>query len=285
MKSCSATALLALSGALALLPPVSTARADENLFGAVRGSETLPAGHFDLYQSITLRDGKQFGSYHAWDFDTEVEYGFTDTFQMSVDVIQHAFDISGVEDLRNDTFYKFGGVEVAAKYRFNSVFKDGYGLTFRPEFGFLKYDDVGGIIQKELFIAPSLIFQKNFYDDTLIFVANAGFEFAFGKQPAEEYDKELSFQGGLGLTYRFAPNWFAGVETRVRSEYPRFVLSDHEHTAIFAGPSLHYAAQKWWATLQWGYQAYGSEVDSTESGKAWAEEARNEFRLKIGFNF
>lgn len=270
---------------VAIAPLAATlAHADENLFGAIRGSETLPAGHFDLYQSTTLRDGKPQGSYHAWDFDTEVEYGITDKFQMSLELKQHYFDLDGVDELPSDSFYKFGGVELAAKYRFNSVFKDGYGLTFRPEFGFLRNDDVGGFHQKEVFIAPGLIFQKNFYDDTLIFVANAGFELAWGKKPAEEYDKEISLQGGMGLTYRVAPNWFVGAETRIRSEYPDFDLGNHEHTVLFVGPAIHYAAKKWWATLQWGWQAWGDGVDEP-SGNTYAEESQHEFRLKIGFNF
>ena len=66
-----------------------------------------------------------------------------------------------------------GGVEITGKYRFKSVFKDGYGLAYRQEIAFLRYDDVAGIIQKELDIAPELIYQKNFYDDTLIFAATS----------------------------------------------------------------------------------------------------------------
>lgn len=274
---------LSLITALVLAPSL-LAVADENLFGTILGSETLPAGHFDLYQTTSLRTGKDQGHYYGWDIDSEVEYGVTDRFQMSMEVKQHIFDTHGVDGLDNGTYYRFGGVELAAKYRFNSVFKDSYGLTFRPEIGFLRYDDVGGLIQKEIFISPNLIYQKNFFDDTLIFVANAGIELAWGKKPAEEYDKELSFQGGMGLTYRVAPNWFVGGEARIRSEYPDFKLINHEHTAVFVGPAIHYASEKWWATLQWGYQVWGEGIDEPQ-GHTFAEETWNEFRLKIGFNF
>jgi len=258
--------------------------ADENFFGTIRGAETLPAGRYDFYQSTTLRTGKDSGHYYGWDIDSEVEYGITDRFQVSAEIKQHLFDTHGVDGLPNSTFYRFGGIEFAAKYRFNSVFKDGYGLTFRPEFGFLKYDDVGGLSQKEVFIAPGLIYQKNFLDDTLIVVANGGFELAWGKKPAEEYDKEISLQGGIGITYRVAPNWFVGGEARIRSEYPDFDFHNHEHTAVFVGPSIHYAAQKWWATVQWGYQVWGAGVDEPK-GHTFAEETSNEIRLKVGFNF
>ena len=258
--------------------------ADENLFGTVKGSETLPQGHIDLYQTTSLRSGKDEGSYSAWDFDTEVEYGITDLLQMSIEVKQHYFDIDGSSELNNDNFYSFGGVAMAAKYRFTSVFKDGYGFAFRPEIGYLTHDDVGGLNQHELFIAPGFIYQKNFLDDTLIFAANAAFELAWGKKPAEEYDHELSFEGGFGLSYRFAPNWFGGLETRFRSEYPDFDLGNHEHTVVFVGPALHYGGEKWWATFQYGYQIWGHGVDEGGS-QTYAEETRNETRLKLGLNF
>ncbi|MDB6155779.1 MAG: Conserved hypothetical secreted protein [Chthoniobacteraceae bacterium] len=262
-----------------------TAHADEHLFGSLRGAETLPKGHFDLYQFATFRTGKAAGVYRGFDFDTELEYGVTDKFQVGIAAINHYFHTRNVDGLDNDSRYRFGGVELSGKYRLLSPFKDVVGLAFHMESGFLINDEVGGIRQRELFFAPSLILQKNFLDDTLIFEANVGVEYAWGKKPAEEYDREFSAQGALGVSYRFAPNWFIGVEGRVRSEYPRFDLEFHEHTVIFAGPSLHYGAKRWWATASWGYQVYGNEVDEVVSNKAFAEEARNEFRLKVGFNF
>ncbi|MDB6137912.1 MAG: Conserved hypothetical secreted protein, partial [Verrucomicrobiaceae bacterium] len=69
-----------------------------------------------------------------------------------------------------------------------------------------------------------------------------------------------------------------------RSEYPDFKLINHEHTVVYAGPSLHYASEKWWATLQWGYQIWGEGVDEPH-GHTFAEETWDEIRLKVGFNF
>ena len=276
---------LGIITAVALGATVTGSFADEHLFGYVRGAETLPKGHADLYQFGTLRTGKSSGKYYGWDFDTEVEYGITDKFQVGLAIVQHYFDINDVPELDNGSFYKFGGAEATVKYRFKSVFKDGYGLAYRQEVAYLRYDDVAGIIQKEFDLAPELIFQKNFFDDTLIFAANGGIKLAWGKKPAEEYDRELTFQTGLGLSYRFAPNWFFGPEVHMRSEYPNFNLGFHEHSVVFAGPALHYGAKDWWATASYAYQAWGEGVDEPSRGKTFAEEARHEYRLKIGFNF
>src|SRR5216110_3170389 len=96
MKTISSTAIRFIAGA-ALLAIAAffprTAHADEHLFGWVRGAETLPHGRADAYQFITLRTGKAAGIYRGWDFDTEVEYGITDKFQVGVSVEQHYFHI------------------------------------------------------------------------------------------------------------------------------------------------------------------------------------------------
>ena len=277
--------LICRLGLLALVFPATWVHADEHLFGYARGAETLPQGHTDFYQFTTLRAGKDTGTYRGWDAETEVEYGFTDKLQASLAVINHYFETHGVPDLDDGGQYRFGGLDVSAKYRFKSPFKDGYGLAVRPEIGFRRYDDVGGLLEHELAIGSTLIYQHNYFDDTLVFSANAGFEFTWGKKPAEQYDHELLLDGLCGLSYRFAPGWFAGIEGRVHAEFPNFDLGTHEHTVVFSGPSLHYAAKRWWATASWVYQIWGNGVDEPIAHKTYAEETRNEYRLKVGFNF
>lgn len=266
-----------------------TAHADEQLFGFVRGAETLPQGRSEVYQFVTFRTGKAEGTYYGYDFETEVEHGFTDQFQASLAVQQHYFynhDVNGPRDGLDDTDnYRFGGITGSAKYRLLSPFKDALGLAVRVEGGYLWHDEVDGLKQHEVFIAPEVDLQKNFRDDTVICDLWLGTEWAWGKDPAEQYPREISFQGGTGVSYRFAPNWFAGIETHVRAEYPLFNLNNSEHVVAYAGPSLHYSAQRWWATLTWVYQVWGDGVDEPHDGKTFAEETEQKVRLKIGVNF
>ncbi len=266
-------------------------RADENLFGWTKGSETLPKGHVDLYQFTTLRTGKADGdgSYNAYDFETEIEYGYTDELQLALSVAQNYFTGSMLENDGEDltqTGYRFGGVAVAGKYRFKSPFIDSYGLALNQALGYNRHDETAGIVENHIFVAPTLIFQKNFLDNTLITTASAGMDFGWGKKPAEEYSKEMGIESRMGISYRFAPGWFAGLEARVRSEYPQFDLTTNEHVAVFAGPNIHYGSEKFWATLAWAYQAYGHETDEQQDDdRAFAEQVQNEIRLKVGFNF
>lgn len=275
-------ALLAMA---ACLCGPSTAQADENLFGFIRGAETLPKGHFDFYETLTLRSGKDVGVYRGWDSDTEVEYGFTDKLQGSLAIANRYIYNRGVEDLDDTNHLTFGGFEGAMKYRILSPFKDPFGLAVRLETGWLLHDEVGGLLEHEIYLAPEIIAQKNFFDDTLITELNFGTEWAWGKDPAEQYYKEFSMQGGVGVSYRFAPNWFIGVEGHARSEWPLFNFNQFEHVTVYAGPALHYARERWWVTLSYNYQVYGHGVDETPRSQTFAEETRHQFRLKVGFNF
>lgn len=274
------------SGAIALgCVATSAVRADEQFFGFARGAETLPKGHAEIYQFITVRTGKPEGTYYGTDYETEAEYGFTDRFQASVSLVNHYFYNQDVEGLPNQNNYVFGGVEASGKYRLLSPFKDPLGLALRLEGGYLLNDEVGGLPQNEGYLKPEIDFQKDFLDDTLITVFSLGAEWAWGKQPAEEYPREFSLESAGGVTYRFAPNWYAGVEAHFRSEWPLFNLGFFEHRVLYAGPSLHYAQKRWWATLTWNYQVYGKGVDEPADGQTFAEESRNLWRLKVGFNF
>jgi hypothetical protein len=266
-----------------------SALADEHLFGWVLGAETLPSKRAEAYEFLTLRTGKAEGTYLGWDSETEVEYGFTDQLQASLSLENHYFYNKGVngdrDALDNTNGFRFGGVALAAKYRLLSPFKDPIGFAVRLEGGYLAHDEVDGLKQTEGYVAPQFILQKNYLDDTLIFDVNGGTEFAWGKRPAEQYPRELAFTGGTGVSYRFASNWYFGVESHIRSEYPMFHFGNFEHVVWFAGPSLHYGTERWWVTLSYGYQVYGSGINEPADGKTFAEEVRNEFRLKVGFNF
>lgn len=275
--------------AAAILCCASVVRGDEQLFGFVRGAETLPAHRWEVYQFFTLGEGKSEGTYYGAHFETEAEYGLTDRFQASLSLEQHYFYNQGVDGERDalddKNNYRFGGIDASAKYRLLSTFKDPLGLALRLEAGYLINDEVDGLRQHDRYLKPEIDLQKDFLEDRLICVLNFGVEWAWGKQPAEQYPRELALEGATGVMYRFAPNWFAGVEVHTRWEYPLFDFDNSEHRVFYAGPSVHYSQERWWATLTWNYQVYGKGVDEPADGQTFAEETRQLFRLKVGFNF
>ena len=112
----------------------------------------------------------------------------------------------------------------------------GVGLYLEPTFG--KLEDS---------LEIRLLLQSNFLDDRLIFAANLVYE-----PEKEKYDPA----GGIirnsmgdilyGASYRFAPSWSAGAEGRFHTDHDGYYWNKRTQIANFIGPTLHYAAQKWW---------------------------------------
>lgn len=274
-----------VAASMAWLGGPTSARADEQLFAFTRGAETLPRGHYELMQFTTFRTGKDSGTYYGFDFDTEVEYGITDRLEGAFSILNRYFHYNGVDELEDTDRFRFGGVEAATKLNVLSPFLYPIGLSLRLEGGYLLRDEVGGLSEHERYLFPEILLQTNYLEDTLLWDVNLGTEWAWGKQPAEQYPREMSLEGRTGLAWRFAPNWFVGGEVKVRSEYPLFDLNQFEHAVIYVGPSLHYSSERWWVTLSYLYQAWGEGVEELGNGQTFAEETSQVARLKIGFNF
>src|SRR5258705_26324 len=65
-------------------------------------------------------------------------------------------------------------------------------------------------------------------------------------------DQKTALEFYLGVSYRFAPGWYGGVELLNENGYAGHFGFDAAHAetnAFFFGPAFHYATEKWWATL------------------------------------
>ena len=259
-------------------------RADENYFGYTYGSETLPKGHWEIYQWVTSRTGKADGTYRALDLQTEIEHGFTDRLQGSFYVNASEHDVSKVTDFRDRDRFRFNGIQGSLKYSLQSPYKDGYGLALYLEPGYKRYSAKSGDRVDIFFLEPKLIVQKNFLGDTLIWAANLSGEFEREHNLDEkEWESELELQVSTGLSYRFAPHWFAGVEALATSAFERMHLNALGEYGIFAGPNLHYANKNWWATLTVLPQLTG--WPETNGHRDLEHFEKLQVRLKVGLNF
>jgi len=273
-----------------------TAQADENFFGYTYGSETLPKGAWEFYQWATWRHDKGQGTYEAVDLRTELEYGITDKFQASayLNTIYHHIQDSGPIDedtgqreFANQNGFGFQGVSLEFKYALTSPYKDPLGVALYIEPSYSRVDRISGASGTEYELEPKLILQKNFLEDQLIAAVNLTGEFEWERFPdSAPTERELKLELSGGLSYRFAPNWFAGLEARVQGVYGNMNFGNREAWAFFAGPTIHYAAQRWWATLTVLPQITGSPRDPALSSRLQLDEfERMEVRLKIGYNF
>lgn len=274
--------------------------AESNL-GYTSGVETLPQGEMEAVFGITSRLDKGSGHYAAQDYQAELEYGFTHRLTGSAYLLGQGIDTRGLTIdgyLPKDAKYGFKttGAKFGLKYNFLSPVKDGIGVSVKVEPSILWRDPHSGQDKDAYKLETELQLQKNFLDDTLIWVGNFGFEGTWAKRKPiadlpEDFEwntkpeMELELTAKTGLSYRFAPNWFIGGEAVYQTEFETEV--GQERWSLFAGPSLHYGGKKWWATLTWLPQlAGGGETyPGQPGGLHLIEKTKQEIRFKVGYEF
>lgn len=294
---------LPLAAGLTLAAPFVPAQADENLLNYVLGAEVQPKGTWEFYQWATQRKDKGVGHYEAWDYRTELEYGFTDRLAGAFYLDGQAIHTQGIlidNYIPKDERYGYtpSGIQFALKYNFLSPIKDGLGVSMYIEPGWFWKDPHSGQDKRMLKLETKLLLQKNFLDDTLVWLGNIGLESTYGRrEPLDDLpagfewntnpEMELEPTVSTGFSYRFAPNWYAGAELQYQAEFETDV--NQERWSLFAGPTLHYGGRKWWATLTWFPQIRGGGFEDypgqTDTSLHLIEKTKTEMRLKVGYNF
>ncbi|MFZ1990177.1 MAG: DUF6662 family protein [Alphaproteobacteria bacterium] len=299
------------AGALLAVGAAAAAHADEALFGYVYTTDLLPKGKYEIEQWITDREGQAYGDFHHLHFNTELEYGLEDNFQVSA-YLNWSYSDANANSVRHLTEgievpwdhdptkpysqARWDGVSFEAIYRVMSPYTDPFGLAFyiEPEFG-----------PRESGIEMRAIAQKNFLDDRLIFAGNFWVELEHEQGsnlvppgstdvPSPDKEDDTMAEFDLGASYRFVPNWSVGLEFRNHNEYGGWTLdhSNQEHTAFFLGPNIHYGGERWWFTLsalrQIGSVAYSEDNKLEQKGSLLFGDEHAEWdglRLKIGYTF
>jgi len=281
-----------LLAGLCMATVLTTARADENLLGYTTGAETLPQGASEAYMWLTDHRDKRQGHYDAQALRLEYEYGITDTLSGSVYLNGYRHNYSGspvpgeINGDLNQT--RWSGASAEVKKMLQSPYKDGLGVALYGEATYDSIDSVSGAKVDAWELEGKLIFQKPFLDDQLQWMTNLEFE-AETTKPRDGGDRVYALAPRLrtGLSYRFAPNWFAGFEGWGEVEYHKPANDgwSRDFWDVFAGPSLHYGGKEWWATLTFAKQIVGTDERDMSTGLHLADRERQEIRLKLGYEF
>jgi len=322
-----------LASSVILALTASTAVAGENLWVYAKGTDTRPQGSYEFKLADTIRIDKNAGEHYRFhDIRPEIEYGVTDSLTVAAEAIifDHDFDV-GTEDEGapcpmceagdgTGKFSKtqFAGYELSMKYNVLSPYKDDFGFSYGLSYERRdKYRLDGADIDQNSFVG-TIFLQKDFLDDTVITVLNIKTEFERRKSGSVVED-EFAIDIAAGISYRFAPKWFIGVEFRHQSDYlnpqdkaergnteggfdedgytiglskTNFDLSDfrigsqHQNGNYF-GPTLHFAEQKWWLTggILWQIAGGGSEHADVRNGRNWDEHEKIHVGLSYGYEF
>lgn len=285
--------------AVTLLACGVPARAGEAIFGYTYTTGTEPEGDMEIEQWLTDRESQAHGDYHNLQARTELEYGLTDNWSLSGYLNYYyvaandnstAHDTRGVDipeghnPARPYSAAHFKSVSLETVYRVLSPYLDPIGLALymEPELG-----------PRERSVELRLILQKNFLDDRLVTALNIMGEPEWEDHGAGDTETATQLEFDLGLSYRIAPNWRIGLEFRNHNEFSGFSLSHshQEHTALFLGPTVHYGAKHWWATLTVLPQIYAAgytreQRDNILGNRIYGEEHTriDGIRLKVGFD-
>ncbi len=232
-------------------------RADEPLLGFSYTTDLLPQGKFEVEQWSTTRFIKTGGKFWLQENRTELEYGVSDRFQLSLYANYDtttafkngpfgqtttpepfSYDVPGPNDLYHRS--RFVGASGEAIYRILSPYTHTIGLALyeEPTFG-------AGFIESE----SRLIVQKNFRDDRMVLAANFTYAPEWRRDPdTKKFGYETDVNVDTGLTYRFRSNWSAGVEFLNEREFNSFNFTNETNSGFFLGPTVHYGGRHFFAT-------------------------------------
>jgi hypothetical protein len=278
-----------LSGALLAS---GTALADEHLLGYTAGAETLPKGASDAYLWVTHHGDKRQGNYAAQYIRAEYEYGISDRLSASVYLngYRHAYSGDPVPGEIEGSFSKtqFSGVSFEMKKMLVSPYEADLGVAIYGEVTYDTVDSLTGAKVEAYEAEAKLILQKPYLDGQLQWLTNLELEVETSRDDATGA-KESAIAPRLrtGVAYRFAPKWFIGAEGWADAELlkPESAAWEFDHWDFFAGPSIHYGAKSWWATLTYAKQISGSDERDGSTDLHLADHEKYETRLKIGYNF
>ncbi len=303
--------------ALAFACVASVAHADEPLFGYVYTTDLLPKGQKELEQWATFREGRSTGDFHLLQTRTEYSVGITDRFQISTYLNLAQTDVRGnvpssgetappevFADYNVDPDARFKAsrlesVAVEGIYRFMSPYTDPFGLAVYVE------PSVG---PRTWELETRVIAQKNFDDDKLVLAANMtiGQELRYlhGDPSADpttidyraHWDKETDVNFGVAASYRFAANWYGGLELQNEREFAGFdpfKADARTNLAWYFGPTLHYGGKGYFVTATVLKQMKGAKDYANDPADSFVVNGitnaddfeKYRVRLKVGFYF
>lgn len=287
-----ATAVLASYGA-------QSANAGESPFGWIYTADVAPHGTKEFEQWVDVQNKQTQGDYTNVRLRSEFEFGITPKYQTAVylnsryiNAYRNGIDGSSSgpntdipDDFDRTSRYRLSRVESISWeniYQVSNPLVDPIGLSLYVEPSL-------GPRNKELEF--KLIFQKNYFDDRLIWATNLVTALENNKR-GSSVEEATEVDVLSGLSYRFANNWSAGLEARNHREFTGYGYGVANHSAWFFGPNLHYATKNWWLTAAWRTQlplASGFQDDQKEvinHGRIYGDEhTLNQFMLKLGVPF
>jgi len=226
--NCSTLSRSLLTGAT-LLAGLCLAPANERRFTYAYESTTPPKGLIEVEQWFTFKD---YDDQQRYEFRTEVEYSFTDRFQLAFYLSDWRY--TDAETGKDKAEWRTAGIEGV------------YSLTDPNK------DWIGSAIYGEALLGPEkfalegkLLLQKNF--GPLALVYNFILEAEWEGESLRNLDERVGvIENVLGASYQVSPAFFIGAEAVHEVEFEDWsTAGDH---VFHAGPNVSYRNKAFFAT-------------------------------------
>ncbi len=205
-----------------------------------------PTGDFEFEQAITWRSHTPEDSkFERIDFRHEIEYGFTDTIQLAVDLAEWHWQ---KDEEGHETIYDATAAEI--RIRFMDPVTDAIGLGYKAEVG---------IGRESLEWENVFIVDKVF--DKLEVAYNFVIEPSWEGQKYFKYDAHgIEFANRLGVSYELSPSWFVGAEFIHEVPLPDYKSGEKQN--CFLGPNFSYRGHNWAVTTTALFLLTGGEDEA-----------------------
>lgn len=243
----------------------SSAQASERRFTYTYGSSVVHPGSIEFEPWTTFRAGRE-DFYNRFDHRFEFELGLTPRLQTA-----WYFNFSSITQDEGDhrvSEFEWRGISWEWKYKLLDPVADpvGMGLYLEP-----------GLSTGEAELETKFIVDKHVGRTYGAF--NVTLEHEWDYEEQGETEREMSLQFNLGLAYFLSPAVSAGIEVRNHNEFPSG--EGLEHSALFAGPVISYAASNWWVTLTLMPQL--TPLKKNEAGDALLLHEHERFNARLLF--
>lgn len=221
---------------------LSEARADDQPFLTLYTTDIQTEGGREFEQWLKWKSGHFHESFNSFESRSEIEYGITDDLQGSLYLNyewerEHPHFPSGPVESGDAV-----GVSGELIWRVLNPYFDPFGLAFYVEPSYSA---------QEREFETKILFQKNFFNDTLRWAVNVNFEDVWFRD-AGAWAKESALEFNTGLAYNVTPDFSVGVEFDNERGYDGLILggsSSPQTDSYYFGPTVQYIGHPWAVTF------------------------------------
>lgn len=221
--------------------------AHERMWTFVYDTDPVPKGLVEVEPWVTYEQGRE-GVQDFWAWQTRLEFEYAPTPLLTV-----ALYLNGKQTFVADSTvgpassHAFSGVSLEIFQRFTNPRTDLVGSGFYFEFA----HEGNATELEEKLILSKWVGKVNM---ALNLILEQEWEREWEPEQTvweAHHEKEAVISLSGGIAYALHPHASVGLEFFTHSEWHDRLFPDGspEHTALFLGPSLHYSAPKFWATL------------------------------------